>query len=79
MQFFNQTTGALVINNYLTQILSRLGVTGGTPLLLIGESSAEMGFAFGPLEDIDMPSPYPGIYNLCTVPGNLCNGLFIDR
>ncbi|KAK4505727.1 hypothetical protein PRZ48_003692 [Zasmidium cellare] len=55
VQFFNQTTGALVINNYLTQILSRLGVTGGTPLLLIG------------------------IYNLCTVPGNLCNGLFVDR
>lgn len=55
VQAGNQFTGALVINNYLTQILSSLGVTGGTPLLLIG------------------------IYNLCTVPGNLCNGLFIDR
>lgn len=48
VQFFNQTTGALVINNYLTQILSRLGVTGGTPLLLIGESGAESGFAYFP-------------------------------
>lgn len=55
VQFGNQTTGALVINNYAAQIFSRLNITGGTPLLLIG------------------------FYNLCTVPGNLCNGLFIDR
>ncbi|SMY21702.1 unnamed protein product [Zymoseptoria tritici ST99CH_1A5] len=55
VQFGNQCTGALVIANYLTQILSRLGITGGTPLLLIG------------------------CFNLVTVPGNLCNGLFVDR
>lgn len=55
VQFGNQTTGALVINNYLTTFLSALGVTGSLPLLLLG------------------------FYNLTTLPGNLCNGLFIDR
>lgn len=55
VQFGNQTTGALVINNYNAQLFSGLGVTGGLPLLLLG------------------------FYNLTTVPGNLFNGLFIDR
>ena len=55
VQFGNQCTGALVINNYNAQLFSGLGVTGGTPLLLLG------------------------FFNLTTVPGNLFNGLFIDR
>ena len=55
VQFGNQCTGALVINNYNAQLFAGLGVTGGTPLLLLG------------------------FFNLVTVPGNLFNGLFIDR
>ena len=55
VQFGNQCTGALVINNYNTILFSGLGITGGTPLLLLG------------------------FFNLLTVPGNLFNGLFIDR
>ena len=55
VQFGNQCTGALVINNYNTILFSGLGITGGTPLLLLG------------------------FFNLTTVPGNLFNGLFIDR
>ncbi|KAK5951934.1 hypothetical protein OHC33_006820 [Knufia fluminis] len=55
VQFGNQCTGALVINNYNTQLFAGLGITGSTPLLLLG------------------------FFNLLTVPGNLFNGLFIDR
>ena len=55
VQFGNQCTGALVINNYNAQLFTGLGVTGGMPLLLLG------------------------FFNLVTVPGNLFNGLFIDR
>ncbi|KAK3708302.1 hypothetical protein LTR37_011567 [Vermiconidia calcicola] len=55
VQFGNQCTGALVINNYNTILFSGLGITGGTPLLLLG------------------------FFNLLTVPGNLFNGLFVDR
>ena len=55
VQFGNQCTGALVINNYNAQLFSGLGVTGGFPLLLLE------------------------FFNLTTVPGNLFNGLFIDR
>ncbi|KAK4553865.1 hypothetical protein LTR86_009040 [Recurvomyces mirabilis] len=55
VQFGNQCTGALVINNYNAQLFTGLGIKGGTPLLLLG------------------------IFNLLTVPGNLFNGLFIDR
>ncbi|KAK3646212.1 hypothetical protein LTR56_007171 [Elasticomyces elasticus] len=55
VQFGNQCTGALVINNYNAQLFAGLGIKGGTPLLLLG------------------------IFNLLTVPGNLFNGLFIDR
>lgn len=36
VQFGNQCTGALVINNYNAQLFSGLGISGGTPLLLIG-------------------------------------------
>ena len=36
VQFGNQCTGALVINNYNTQLFSGLGVTGSLPLLLLG-------------------------------------------
>lgn len=55
VQFGNQCTGALVINNYVAQLFTGLGISGGTPLLLLG------------------------FFNLVTVPGNLMNGLFIDR
>ncbi|KPI40239.1 Quinate permease [Cyphellophora attinorum] len=55
VQFGNQCTGALVINNYNAQLFAGLGIKGGTPLLLLG------------------------FFNLLTVPGNLFNGLFIDR
>lgn len=55
VQFGNQCTGALVINNYNAQIFASLGIKGGMPLLLLG------------------------FFNLTTVPGNLFNGLFIDR
>jgi len=55
VQFGNQCTGALVINNYNTILFSGLGITGAMPLLLLG------------------------FFNLVTVPGNLFNGLFIDR
>lgn len=55
VQFGNQCTGALVINNYNTILFSGLGIKGGMPLLLLG------------------------FFNLTTVPGNLFNGLFIDR
>lgn len=55
VQFGNQCTGALVINNYNTILFSGLGITGGWPLLLLG------------------------FFNLVTVPGNLFNGLFVDR
>jgi MFS family permease len=55
VQFGNQCTGALVINNYNAQLFSGLGIKGGMPLLLLG------------------------FFNLTTVPGNLMNGLFIDR
>lgn len=55
VQFGNQCTGALVINNYNAQLFTGLGVTGSLPLLLLG------------------------FFNLTTVPGNLFNGLFIDR
>lgn len=55
VQFGNQCTGALVINNYNAQLFAGLGISGGTPLLLLG------------------------FFNLVTVPGNLFNGLFIDR
>jgi hypothetical protein len=55
VQFGNQCTGALVINNYNTILFSGLGITGGMPLLLLG------------------------FFNLVTVPGNLFNGLFVDR
>lgn len=55
VQFGNQCTGALVINNYNTQLFAGLGIKGSTPLLLLG------------------------FFNLVTVPGNLFNGLFIDR
>lgn len=55
MQFGNRCTGALVINNYKAQLFSGLGITGNTPLLLLG------------------------FFNPVTVPGNLFNGLFIDR
>lgn len=55
VQFGNQCTGALVINNYSTILFSGLGITGGMPLLLLG------------------------FFNLVTVPGNLINGLFVDR
>jgi MFS family permease len=36
VQFGNQCTGALVINNYNAQLFSGLGITGNTPLLLLG-------------------------------------------
>ena len=55
VQFGNQCTGALVINNYVTVIFKGLGIKGGMPLLLLG------------------------CFDLVTVPGNLFNGLFIDR
>jgi MFS family permease len=55
VQFGNQCTGALVINNYNTILFSGLGITGGWPLLLLG------------------------FFNMVTVPGNLFNGLFVDR
>jgi MFS family permease len=55
VQFGNQCTGALVINNYNAQLFGGLGIKGSMPLLLLG------------------------FFNLVTVPGNLFNGLFIDR
>lgn len=55
VQFGNQCTGALIINNYNAQLFAGLGVKGSMPLLLLG------------------------FFNLVTVPGNLFNGLFIDR
>jgi MFS family permease len=55
VQFGNQCTGALVINNYNAVLFSGLGIKGSLPLLLLG------------------------FFNLVTVPGNLFNGLFIDR
>jgi len=36
VQFGNQCTGTFVINNYNTILFSGLGITSGTPLLLLG-------------------------------------------